>query len=88
MSLMRICDELEIRTSMYWGISSAFHRRQDPCPTTGVALKVCGDAQSRLNPSRPLHKLYKQLNHAIIMGRGKKRKTPKYPDNAVIQFGT
>lgn len=84
---MRTVDELEIRTMMFWNISRAFFQRQDPCPTTATALRVCSDAITHLNPQRPIASRFKALNHAIIMGRGKKRKTPKFPNN-ILKFGS
>lgn len=60
---------LEQKTLVYWNLSSSFHDR----PNCGVitvadaftAINACTDF---LSSSRPLHKRFMELRHAIITG--------------------
>lgn len=74
---------LEQKTLRYWVVSRTFYTGVGPNLNSSQAMKMCNDTADTLGPQRRLRYKLWELNDRIIQGRGRRRKTPKHPDNVI-----
>lgn len=77
MDFMNTVEELELKTSAFWKLSSIWNGRIPTEIATGEAIEMCAQLNNMTNYARPLSHCVDGLLQEIIKGEGTKAITTK-----------